>query len=126
MQVLRQVHKVKNGTLTIELPADFHEKEVEVIVRSKGLTEVVFDPAAIQLAIQDFLAIDTSSFTRDQQMAYNRTSGLLAQKHGNDKPRVFGLYAGLGTVADDFDSLSTEKIDLFYADNIFPEHMLKN
>ena len=54
--------------------------------------------------------------------AYERTSRalllqstVLQQGNYSDAPRTFGLFAGLGSVADDFDTLSEEEMDLFDA-----------
>lgn len=121
MQALRQVHKVKNGIVTIDLPDDFDAQEVEVIILPKPPVEKTCEEIALQRAIQKFMELDTSGLTVEQKKSYDRNCQILKTGIGPDTPRIFGIYEGFGTVSDDFDSLSEEEIELFYADNIFPE-----
>lgn len=126
MQALRQVQKVENGTLTIKLPAYITADEVEVIILHESPVESLPEQTPLHEAIQKFLTMDTSHFTDDEQKAYERTSHLIQQERRGSSSRRFGLYEGLGNIADDFDSLSNEEIDLFYVDNIFPEQSITN
>jgi len=36
MTAIRQIHKVTSGAVTVTLPADFHAKEVEIIILPIG------------------------------------------------------------------------------------------
>lgn len=38
-------------------------------------------------------------------------------QYSPDEPRLFGIYAGLGSVSDEFDSLSDEELNLFEEHN---------
>ena len=67
MQALRQFHKVKNHTLTIQLPIDFSAEEVEVIILKKATEAELSEPDPVHIAIQRFLALDTSNLTADEQ-----------------------------------------------------------
>lgn len=122
MQALRQFHKPENGIITIHLPADFAADEVEVIILPKApvMNGVYPKTNDVKQAIQSFLSINTSYLTLEQQNAYQRTCALLQEGRRPDEPRMFGLFAGLIELSDDFDRLSDEDLDLFYADNIFP------
>lgn len=117
MQALRQFHTAENGTITIQLPSDFPTNEVEVIVLpkqpAKNGSYAELDEG--QVAIQQFLTMDTSHFTPAQVKAYERTSVLLRKGRKPDEPPIFGLFEGLIEISDDFyDPLPDEIIDLFY------------
>lgn len=117
MQALRQFHTAKNGTITIQLPADFPTSEVEVIVLPKQPAKNGHhaEPDEGQAAIQQFLTMDTSHFTPEQVKAYERTSALLRKGRTPDEPRILDLFAGLIEVSEDFDApLPDDIIDLFY------------
>jgi hypothetical protein len=117
MQALRQFHTAENGTITIQLPADFPTSEVEVIVLPKQPTVngSYPEPDEGQVAIQQFLAMDTSHFTPEQLKAYERTSALLRKGRKPNEPRILDLFAGLIEVSEDFDApLPDDIIDLFY------------
>lgn len=121
MEAIRQFHKVTNGTITIALPVDFPADEVEVIVLPKQtmVNGHHNDQGVMQQILQRFESIDTSTFTPEQLQAFNRTHMLLRKGRKADEPRMFGLFQGLGEIADDFNEFPEEYIDLFYADNIF-------
>ena len=106
MQALRQFHTAENGTITIQLPADFPTGEVEVIVLPKQPTVNGnhAEPDEGQRAIQQFLTMDTSHFTPEQVKAYERTSVLLRKGRNPSDPPIFGLFAGLIEVSEDFDA----------------------
>lgn len=119
MQAVRQILKVQDRAITIHLPADFVAEEVEVIVLPAPAMENG-KPDDKGAAIQYLLAMDTSSFTESQLKAYERALEAVRKGRKPNEPRVFGLFEGLIEIADDFDTLPDEYIDLFYADNIFP------
>lgn len=123
MQAIRQFHKVENGAITVQLPADFCAAEVEVIVLPMQPAENGIHPeqVAVEEAYQSFLSMDTSNFTPEQLKAYERSCERLRIGRKPGGPRMFGLFEGLVEIADDFDTLPDEYIDLFYADNIFPQ-----
>lgn len=123
MEAVRQFHKVTNGTITIQLPVDFPADEVEVIILPKetmgnGDRD---DQDTLQQILQIFQSIDTSTFTPEQLQAFHRTCMLLGKGRKANEPRLFGLFTGLVEIADDFNELPEDYIDLFYADNIFPK-----
>jgi hypothetical protein len=122
MQALRQFHKPENGVITVQLPADFDADEVEVIILPKApVTNGAYHKQnEIEQAIRSFLSLDTSRLTPEQLKAYQRTCILLQKGRHPNEPRMFGLFAGLVEVSDDFNTLADEEIDLFYTDNIFP------
>ncbi|HMN29147.1 MAG TPA: hypothetical protein PKE45_13435 [Caldilineaceae bacterium] len=120
MIAVRQIVKVENNSVTVHLPAEFAGQEVEVIVLPAAVNAATSEADAGEAAIQRILAWDTSKFSEAQLKAYKRTCALLRQGRKADEPRFFGLFAGLIEVADDFDSLPEEYIDLFYGDNLLP------
>ena len=119
MQAVRQIQQVKNGSITVQLPADFPTDEVEVIVlpaQSKNgvhLKAENHSPNSYKAAVQDFLAIDTTHFTAEQLVAYARTCALLQRGRAPGELRVFGVFEGLVKIADDFDD-ADDIVDLFY------------
>lgn len=123
MEAVRQFHKVTNGTITIQLPVDFPAEEVEVIILPKQTVVNGHgdEHDAMQQILQSFQNIDTSTFTSEQLQAFNRTCMLLRKGRQLNEPRQFGLFAGLVEIADDFNDLPEDYIDLFYADNLFPK-----
>lgn len=123
MEAIRQFHKVANGVITIHLPVDFAADEVEVIILPKPtmVNGNGYEQDAMQQILQSFQSMDTSTFTTEQIQAYNRTCMLLRKGRKPDEPRMFGLFTGVVEIAEDFNELPEEYIDLFYADNIFPK-----
>jgi hypothetical protein len=119
MIAVRQIVKVENHQVTIDLPADFPAQEVEVIVLPapvKGASNGVDQAAA---AIQRILSWDTSTYTEEQKAAYARTAAILRKWLQTRQTPFLGAFSGLVTIADDFDApLPDEIIDLFYADNL--------
>lgn len=116
MQALREFHKPTNGLLTIQLPANFTDDEVEVIILSKATATNGSHQAEnkIDQAMRHFLTMDTSNFTDEQLRAYRQNcERLRAYQPGG--PPLYDLYKGMVHLADDYDApLSDEIIDLFY------------
>jgi TPP-dependent 2-oxoacid decarboxylase len=121
MQAVRQILKVQDRVVTIQLPADFVAEEVEVIVLPAPVKTngQVANEDNTPSAIQWILSMDTTRLTPDQLQAHHRTSALLRQWLANRSKPIFGAFTGLVKVADDFDEpLPDETIELFYADNL--------
>jgi len=118
MYAVRQIQHVQNGTVVVQLPKGFPSQSVEVIILP--IQQTITSPNAVkqneaQVAIHDFLTMDTSHFTPAQQQAYTRSCALIQQGRRPDEPRILGLFAGLGEIADDFnDPLPDE--DLFWGE----------
>lgn len=118
MYAIRQIQQVENGKVTVYLPADFTAQQVEVIVLPVEATNGHAAPAPVDQPnelLQRILAWDTSKFDADQMKAYHRLCEI-ARKWKPGDPPVFGAFEGLVRMADDFNTMSEEELDLFYAD----------
>jgi hypothetical protein len=123
MYAIRQIQQVEDGKVIVYLPADFPSQQVEVIVLPDVTTNGF--PASRQNGagqsnstddlLQRILAWDTSHFDGEQMKAYQHLVGIV-RSHKPGDPRVFGAFEGLGWIADDFNTMSEEELDLFYAD----------
>lgn len=102
MQAVRQVVRVIDRKVIIDLPAGFDAEQVEVIVLPAAQAEAEAAPDR-DPALAEFLALDTSGYTPEQKAAHKRASALLRQGREADEPRILGIFEGLGSVADDFD-----------------------
>jgi hypothetical protein len=122
MEAVRQIHKVKNSSITIQLPVDFEADEVEVIVlpaqRLQNGTHREAEheqQSDYEIAVQNILTMDTSHFTEEQMIAYARTCDILRRGRAPGDPPVWNAFAGLITIADDFDEpLPDDILELFY------------
>ena len=117
MQAVRQIQQVKNGSITVQLPADFPTDEVEVIVLPaqsayKGAEKSDDEDEGI-VAIQDFLTIDTAHFSPQQLVAYGQSCHKLRKWLETREGRLIGVFEGLVKIADDFDD-ADDIVDLFY------------
>lgn len=126
MQAIRQLHKVNNGTLIIDLPDGFDAQEVEVIILAKEPAEKSSEEIAIGRAIQKFLTMDTSNLTIEQKKKYERNCEIIKNGIGPDAPRILGALEGFVSISEDFNELPEEELELFYADNLFPKPAASN
>ena len=123
MQFLRTIQKPKNGTITIELPTELADEEVEVIVlpiRTSSETSISapkldgeVDDALYNQARQRFLNLDTSGFTQQQLDAYHQARERLIRGRKPNQPRILGLTGGIVKMSDDFNAPLPDE-DLFY------------
>ena len=119
MYAIRQIHQVENGKVTVYLPADFTAQQVEVIVLPVETSNGHTAPASTEQPnelLQRILAWDTSKFDAEQMKAYQRLCALVRKGRKPNEPRIFGAFAGLVWMAEDFNTMSEEELDLFYAD----------
>lgn len=121
MYAIRQIQTVENGKVVVQLPADFSASQVEVIVLPvpgvNGATQQTHDEGIV--AIYNILAMDTAHLNQEQRKAYQRTCTLLQEWLQTRKAPLYGAFAGLVEIADDFDApLPDEIADLFYQDNL--------
>ncbi len=143
MNAVRQIHKVQNGSVTIQLPPDFDVDEVEVIVLPAGAEATsangsatppngefidelndegddklgggLVSDAEYWEAVAGILATDTSHFSEEKKKAFIRTREILLCGRKPGEPPPVDPFAGLVYVADDFDApLPKEIEDLFY------------
>ena len=123
MYAIRQFQQVEDGKVIVHLPADFPAQRVEVIVLAAEPANGFLTPiqngvgqnGSTDELLQRILAWDTAQFDAGQMKAYQRLVGIV-RNHKLGDPPVFGAFEGLGWIADDFNTMSEEEIDLFYAD----------
>lgn len=121
MEAVRQVHKVHNHSFTVQLPAEFRADEVEVIVLPVQAERSRLQnlDGETRLAIEKFLALDTSHFSGEQLAAYQKNRARLQEWLETGQGALVGIFEELIEIAEDF--AGSEEIDaLFYADNIEP------
>ena len=134
MNAVRQIHKVQNGRVTVQLPQEFEANEVEVIVLPMEATGSFTNGSAnqpdAQLArkqganmdgnadywrsVARILAMDTSEFSEEKMKAFRRTSEILLRGPQQGRRSALGAFAGLVTMSDDFDEPMEDFEDLFY------------
>jgi hypothetical protein len=125
MYAVRQIQKVENGKVVVQLPDDFPVDQVEVIILP---AQAVSDQPAEKQdegveSIKYFLNMDTSNLNEEQLEAYQRTCELLREWLVTRKSPLFGAFAGLVEISDDFDDpLPDEILDLFYEGNLEPSN----
>lgn len=115
MYAIRQIQTVENGKVVVQLPADFPASQVEVIVlpvsATNGMTQQGHDEEIT--AIYNILAMDTAHLNEEQRKAYQRTCTFLQEWLQTRKSPLYGAFAGLVEIADDFDApLPEEIVDL--------------
>lgn len=99
---LHQIHKVKDGKIVVQLPAEFTASEVEVVITPVKTAGTSSAQTAEEEVIQRLLNLDTSHFTEEQKQSFERTRQLLQKKRAPDEPRLLGLFEGLVEIGDDF------------------------
>ena len=104
MQALRQIHTIKNHTITIKLPKDFSAEQVEVIILPASVENATQGDVSDTVVDPLLLSLDVSQLTKAQHHAYKRTQALLQRGRQADEPRILGLFAGLAQVSTDFDA----------------------
>ncbi|MGB0388773.1 MAG: hypothetical protein ACPGWR_28470 [Ardenticatenaceae bacterium] len=111
MYAIREIQQVPDRTVIVHLPDDFPSERVEVIVLPAPplTTKLPTKPKAsntieVSDATHRFLTMDTSHFTVDQLQAYERACTIIKQGRRPDEPRIWGVFAGLIDIADDFDA----------------------
>jgi hypothetical protein len=115
-QAVHQIQPIENGQVTVRLPADFPTQRAEIFVFPvRSDNDSPGSKPNLDL-LQRILAWDTSNYDIEQMRAYQRLCALIAKGRKPDEPRVFGTLAGLVWLADDFNIMSEEDLDLFYAD----------
>lgn len=123
MQAIRQIQKVTNHSVTVQLPADFQADEVEIIVRPVEYQQngtVSTETDAGVAAMHRFLTMDTSHLSAQQLIAYQRSCEKLLKSLETPGQRQLDLLEGLIEFADDFDD-SDEITELFYTSKIEPD-----
>lgn len=130
MQFIRQIRKVRDRTLVIQLPDDFPAEDVEVIVvpvsESDTSVWVATDETSHLLtAIARFLTRDTSHLTETERRAYNHLRDVLKQGRHSHEPPILGLFADLVEIADDFEAPLPDE-DLFWGQQTDEYGIAKN
>lgn len=134
MNAVRQIHKVQNGSIVVQLPQEFEADEVEVIVLPVTANGTAangsFRKSAVGLSSSEdadrngdadywrsvarILAMDTSEFSEAKKKAFQRTSEILLRGPRQGRLSALGAFAGLVTMSDDFDEPMEDFEDLFY------------
>lgn len=112
MQAVRQVVRVIDRKVIIDLPAGFDAEQVEVIVLPAAQAEAEAAPDR-DPALAEFLALDTSGYTPEQKAAHERVSAYILGGRKEGEPYPLGLFEGFGSLSEDFDDPLPDE-DLWY------------
>lgn len=77
MIAIRKIQDVKLGAVTIDLPADFHAKKVEIIILP------IEESTNGEQSLQDLL-LDAPTLTDDELHEYERIRDWMSQWHINE------------------------------------------
>jgi len=72
MKAIRKIEDVKSGSVTIDLPADFHAKKVEIIILA------VEDSGNGRKSLQDLL-LEAPTLTQDELQEYQNVRDWMSQ-----------------------------------------------
>ncbi len=81
MIAIREIQEVKEGVVTIALPASFHAKRVEVIVLQIDDGE---DPSTEQTSSLQALLLAAPPLTNDEAQEYENVREWMAEWHATD------------------------------------------